>query len=112
MFAAPKQFTSGVTAGEITDDAAIIWGRTNQQRQVRAQVSLSNSFQNPVTQRTLQAVVGNNFTFQTRITRLQPNRTYYYRFCIPGGGGLQLGGQVPDRSAALPADADQVRVLG
>ena len=65
-----------------------------------------------VRKRILRAVAGNDNTVQARFAGLQPSSTYYYRFCIPGGGALQLRGQVPDRSAAQPPHADQVRVLG
>ena len=77
-----------MTAGEITDQSAIVWGRAAQSGPVRAQVAADNSFQNVVAQRILQAVPGNNNTIQARIGGLNPNRTHYYRFCIQGGGGL------------------------
>jgi phosphodiesterase/alkaline phosphatase D-like protein len=80
--AAQKRFTSGVTAGEITNESAIVWGRiNNQERRVRAQVAIG-SFQNVVQQRILRAVEGNNFTVQTKFTGLKPNVAYRYRFCL------------------------------
>jgi alkaline phosphatase D len=80
-----QSFTSGVTAGEITDDSAIIWGRAAEQGRVTAQVATDGSFQNVVIRRILRADDSNNNTFQTRIAGLRPNLTYHYRFCIPGG---------------------------
>ncbi|MEK6273118.1 MAG: alkaline phosphatase D family protein [Actinomycetota bacterium] len=88
-----QEFTSGVTAGEITDDAAIVWGRAADPGYVKAQVALDSSFTNVVKQRILRAVVGNNNTVQTRFTGLQPNRTYRYRFCIQGGSGCSSVGK-------------------
>ena len=87
------KFTSGVTAGEITDQSAIIWGRAAESGPVRAQVATDDAFQNVVAQRSLQAVVGNNNTIQVRIGRLKPNRTHYYRFCIQGGSGCSSVGK-------------------
>jgi alkaline phosphatase D len=83
-FGAP-QFTSGVTAGEVTDDVAIVWGRVNDQRPVRAQVATDTGFHNIVKQRTIQATIENNNTFQTRFDGLDPNRIYHYRFCVLAG---------------------------
>ncbi len=88
-----QKFTSGVTAGEITNDAAIVWGRAANQGFVQAQVSRSNSFQNLYRKRILRAVTGNNNTVQTRFTGLQPSSTYYYRFCISGGSGCSSVGR-------------------
>ncbi|MEK6327512.1 MAG: alkaline phosphatase D family protein [Actinomycetota bacterium] len=88
-----QKFTSGVTAGEVTDDAAIVWGRAANQGYVQAQVSRSSSFQSIVKQRILRAVTGNNNTVQTRFAGLQPSRTYFYRFCISGGSGCSSVGR-------------------
>jgi alkaline phosphatase D len=90
---AAKKFTSGVTAGEITDQSAIIWGRAADPGPVTAQVAADNSFQNVIAQRALRADVSNNNTFQTRIAGLKPNRTHYYRFCIQGGSGCSSVGK-------------------
>jgi alkaline phosphatase D len=88
-----QQFTSGVTAGEITNQSAIIWGRALNQGYVKAQVATDGSFQNVVIQRILRADDSNNNTFQTRVTGLQPDLTYHYRFCIQGGGGCSSVGK-------------------
>jgi alkaline phosphatase D len=90
---AAKKFTSGVTAAEITDDAAKVWGRAADPGYVQAQVARGSFFQNIVKQRILRAVVGNNNTVQTRFAGLQPHRIYHYRFCIAGGGGCSSVGK-------------------
>jgi alkaline phosphatase D len=105
--AAQKKFTSGVTAAEITSQSAIVWGRTSQQRQVKAQVATDGSFQHVVRQRTLQAVAGNNFTFQTRITGLNPNVTYHYRFCLLTGSPCSSAGTF--RTAPSPTANKTIR---
>jgi alkaline phosphatase D len=87
-----QSFTSGVTAGEITNQSAIIWGRAAVPGPVKAQVARDASFQDLVVQRILQADASRNNTFQTRIAGLQANRAYHYRFCIQGGGGCSSAG--------------------
>jgi alkaline phosphatase D len=104
---APAQkFTSGVTAGEITDDSAIIWGRAANQGPVTAQVARDRSFQNLVIRRILlRADDSNNNTVQIRIAGLSPNRAHFYRFCIPGGGPCSAVGRfltAPSPSVTTP----------
>jgi alkaline phosphatase D len=88
-----QTFTSGVTAGEITNQSAIIWGRTADEGPVKAQVARDSSFQDLVVQRPLQADDSRNNTFQTRITGLQAGRAYHYRFCPLRGPGCSSVGK-------------------
>jgi alkaline phosphatase D len=90
---AATQFTSGVTAGEVTAHSAIIWGRTTHQGPVNAQVATDGSFQNVVKQRTVEASDNNDNTVQTTINGLKSNSTHYYRFCLQGGNGCGAVGK-------------------
>jgi alkaline phosphatase D len=102
---AAKKFTSGVTAGEVTDQSAIIWGRAADPGFVRGQVATDASFANVVFRRVLRAVVGNNNTVQTRVSGLRPNRVHFYRFCLQGGGGCSPVGKfrtAPPPSLRMP----------
>jgi phosphodiesterase/alkaline phosphatase D-like protein len=90
---AQKQFTSGVTAGEVTDHSAIVWARTNQQAQVKAQVAKDAAFQNVVRDRIVQASDGNNDTVQTTFDGFAPNTPYHYRFCFLGGSPCSSPGK-------------------
>jgi alkaline phosphatase D len=78
--AAPP-FINGVTAGEITQDSAIIWGQTATTGNVRAHVATAGGFENLVAKRTLRAKPKADRTFQVEITGLKPGSTYRYRFC-------------------------------
>jgi phosphodiesterase/alkaline phosphatase D-like protein len=85
---APAQvrgFTSGVTAGEVTDHAAIVWARTDNPAFVVAQVAKDPAFHSIVRQRTVQSNASNNNTVQTKFGGFAPNTPYHYRFCYPGG---------------------------
>ncbi len=82
--AAATGFTSGVTAGEVNSDSAIVWARASGQGPVRAQVATNASFQNVVRERVLQADDSNDNTVQTKFAGLNPNAIYHYRFCRQG----------------------------
>jgi alkaline phosphatase D len=105
--AAQRVFTSGVTAGEITDTSAIVWGRTSQQRMVKAQVATDGAFQNIVKQRTLQASDANNDTVQTKFTGFNPDRTFHYRFCLLAENRCSSVGKF--RTAPSPSASKTIR---
>jgi phosphodiesterase/alkaline phosphatase D-like protein len=105
--AAQKTFKSGVTAGEITYHSAIVWGRTTEERLVKAQVATDPAFQNVVRERFLQASDDNNDTVQTKFDGLNPNATYHYRFCLPNGSICSALGTF--RTAPLPSASRTIR---
>jgi alkaline phosphatase D len=88
-----KGFTSGVTAGEVTDHTAILWARTNQQAQVNVQVAKDPTFHSVVRQLTVRASDTNNDTVQIKLGGFAPNTPYHYRFCYPGGGPCSAKGR-------------------
>ncbi len=93
---APAQvigFTSGVTAGEVTDHTAILWGRTDNPAFVVAQVAKDPAFQNLVRQRSLRSTRADNNTVQTQFDGFAPNTRYHYRFCYPGGRKCSAAGK-------------------
>jgi alkaline phosphatase D len=105
--AAQNPFTSGVASGEVTDDVAIVWGRINSQRSVRAQVATDLAFHNIVKQRTIPATIDNNNTFQTRFDGLDPDRVYRYRFCVPDGSPCSRVGTF--KTAPLRSADEKIR---
>jgi alkaline phosphatase D len=78
---APAAFVNGVTAGEITQSSAIIWGQTATTGNVQAQVADDGDFQGLVAKRTLRAKPKADHTVQTEIKGLDAGSTYHYRFC-------------------------------
>jgi phosphodiesterase/alkaline phosphatase D-like protein len=91
--AAAHKFTSGVTAGEITDQTAIVWARTSQPASVVAQVAKDPAFHNIVRRRTVTASGSNNNTVQTKFGGFAPNTPYHYRFCLPRDGRCSAVGK-------------------
>jgi phosphodiesterase/alkaline phosphatase D-like protein len=100
-------FTSGVTAGEISSDSAIVWGRTNHPAGVVAQVAKDARFRNLVRQRSLRSAREDNNTVQTQFDRFAPNTTYHYRFCYPGATKCSVAGKF--RTAPRPTDSKTIR---
>ncbi len=111
---APAQvigFTSGVTAGEVTEHTAIVWGRTDTPTAVVAQVAKDSRFRNLVRQRSLRSTRADNNTIQTQFDGFAPNTRYHYRFCYPGGEEVQRRGQVQDRPPRHRPEDDSVWLL-
>src|SRR5581483_6419700 len=102
--AADSPFINGVTAGEITQDSAIIWGQTAREMNVRSEVATDPGFVNVVDRKTLRAKAKADDTFQDLVKHLDPGRTYYYRFCA-GGACSDVGrfetAPAPDQNATI-----------
>jgi alkaline phosphatase D len=90
---ASKYFKSGKAAGEVRAHSAIIWARTVQDLDVRAQVATNKSFNNMVARRELRARKRTNRTVQTRIRGLEAGENYAYRFCAIGKGDCTGAGK-------------------
>jgi phosphodiesterase/alkaline phosphatase D-like protein len=104
---ASKYFKSGKAAGDVTADSAIIWARTVQDLDVRAQVATGKSFNNVVARRELQARKNTNHTVQTRIGGLDAGKNYVYRFCAIGKGDCTGAGSF--ETAPAPNKAKTIR---
>ncbi len=79
-------FNSGVTAGEVTSDSAIIWGRADRKGPVNARVAKDRKMTNYVDRQGLEATGDNDRTIQTHVSGLDAGESYYYRFCDPDDG--------------------------
>jgi phosphodiesterase/alkaline phosphatase D-like protein len=104
---AANSFTSGVTAGEVTANTAMVWARTNHQAQVNAQVAKDGAFHNIVRQRLVNASDTNNDTVQTKFGGFAPNTPYHYRFCYPSGHSCSQTGRF--LTAPRPTDPKTIR---
>ncbi len=82
---AADRFTSGVTAGEVTSQSAIVWARASRPVSVKVVLATDPGFSNVVRQRVLPATGANDNTAQTTFDGLNPNTTYHYQFCFVGG---------------------------
>ncbi|MGH2973522.1 MAG: alkaline phosphatase D family protein [Solirubrobacterales bacterium] len=104
---ASNGFTSGVTAGEVTDHAAIVWARTNHPAFVVAQVATDPGFHHVVQQRSMRASAANDSTVQTQFRGLVSNTSYHYRFCYPAGQPCSAAGKF--LTAPQPTDSKTIR---
>jgi len=74
---AANPFTNGVTAGEITDSSAIVWGQTKKAGTVTAEVTQGHG----TAVAKLKAAASRDFTVQRTFTHLKPGTKYSYKFC-------------------------------
>jgi len=79
-----QYFKSGRTAGEVTDHSAVVWARTSRRLTVRAIVATDDKFKHVVARKKLRATNKTDRTVQTKITGLESDRRYRYRFCVVG----------------------------
>jgi phosphodiesterase/alkaline phosphatase D-like protein len=85
-------FTNGVTAGEVTDSSAIIWGQTKKDGKVTAEVATDKKFKNDVFSKTLKAnKKASDDTVQTTVKKLKAGKAYSYRFCAKKKGCSDTG---------------------
>ena len=73
-------FSLGVAAGEITTSSARVWGHANVPGRTMLEVATDRRFNNVVAAGTTTARRTNDNTVQLIVRRLQPGRTYYYRW--------------------------------
>jgi alkaline phosphatase D len=104
---ASKYFKSGKAAGDVRAHSAIIWARTVQDLDVRAQVATNKSFNNILARRELPARKRTNHTVQTRIGGLDAGKDYVYRFCAIGKGDCTGAGSF--ETAPAPDKAKTIR---
>jgi phosphodiesterase/alkaline phosphatase D-like protein len=80
-------FTNGVTAGDVSDSSAIVWGQTTKDGKVTAEVATDKKFKHDVFTKSLKAKGSTDHTVQTTVKGLKPGKTYHYRFCTKKGCG-------------------------
>jgi alkaline phosphatase D len=94
--AAPMGFKFGVSSGDVSDSSAILWARTNKAGTALLQVQKGRGFGGCNLAKApkrfkVKAVKGNNLTVQTKVTGLEPGRSYKYRWCMSGGRRSAVG---------------------
>ena len=80
-------FTNGVTAGDVSDSSAIVWGQTTKDGKITAEVATDKRFKHDVFTKSLKAKGSTDDTVQTTVKGLKPGKTYHYRFCTKKGCG-------------------------
>jgi alkaline phosphatase D len=92
VFAATKNnsdsliISHGIASGDITDDSAIVWSRSNRDAQMHVEYDANSNFSQPKSTNT--AMLNNQTTDYTTLVKLEglsPDTLYYYRvwFSIP-----------------------------
>ena len=121
--AGAKGFVLGVAAGEVTSTSAVVWTRLDAPglRGVRLEIALDSRFRRVVRRgRAVGVSAARDRTVRTRVSRLRPGTTYYYRF-VAGSTLRSPAGRfrtAPPAGAratvrfAITGDADATRARG
>ncbi|MEA2493958.1 MAG: alkaline phosphatase, partial [Thermoleophilaceae bacterium] len=117
--ASARAFSYGVSAAEVTSNAAVLWARPLKAGKVQLIVSPNKKFTKRQLTKTLLAAKANDLTVQTRVKGLAANTGYYY-FFVQGKQRSVIGTfkTAPKPTAAqtirfaVTGDADGIRVNG
>jgi alkaline phosphatase D len=97
--AATRGFSLGVSSGDVSASAAILWARADAAGTALVQVQSGGrhprfgrcDLRAAPRKLKARATRGDDLTVQTRVTGLKPGRTYRYRWCMPGGRHSAVG---------------------
>jgi alkaline phosphatase D len=74
------EITHGVASGEITNDSAVIWSRSNREAQMHVEYDISSDFLQPKSlNSTSLANQTTDYTARAMLEGLKPDTAYYYR---------------------------------
>ncbi len=123
--AAPKGFSLGVSSGDVSSSAAILWARADAAGSALVQLREGGrsahfgrcDLGGAPRKLKARATRGDNLTVQARVTGLKPGRSYRYRWCMPGGRHSAVGsfdtapapGQARTIRFAVSGDQDAAR---
>ncbi len=123
--AAPKGFKFGVSSGDVSSGAAILWARANKAGTALVQLQKGGKFgpcdiSGAPKKLKAKAAKGGDFTVQARVTGLKPGRRYKYRWCMTSGRRSAVGsfdtapapGQAKTIRFAITGDQDAAPLPG
>jgi alkaline phosphatase D len=123
--AAPKGFSLGVSSGDVSSNAAILWAHAERNSTALAQLKTGKGFgpcdvKGAPKKLTAKATKGDDRTLQTKVTGLKPGRRYKYRWCMSGGRHSAVGtfdtapakGQAKTIRFAVSGDQDAAPLPG
>ncbi|MFO0839769.1 MAG: alkaline phosphatase D family protein [Phycisphaerae bacterium] len=103
------QFSLGVTAGDVTDQSAILWTRADRGGPVRAEIGAGEDFSAPERFVRQDAAGDSDFTIKVTLDALHPATTYFYRFVRLDDGAVSAVGRF--RTAPAPDTAAELRFV-
>jgi alkaline phosphatase D len=72
--------THGIASGDVTDDSAVVWSRSNRESQMHVEYDTNTNFSQPKS--TNAATLTNqttDYTAHVKLESLSPDTLYYYR---------------------------------
>jgi len=73
-------FTHGVASGDVTSGTAVLWAQTDQDAQIKVQVSKHPNFKKLDFENSIHATADSDFTVKSLAEGLKSDTLYYYRF--------------------------------
>jgi phosphodiesterase/alkaline phosphatase D-like protein len=93
--ASANKFTLGVSAGDVTQNSAILWAHTQKAGKVGLELSQGAIGRCPkkgkLPKPTTKSKKSRDFTVHKTIKKLTPGKSYIYRFCLAGGKASAIG---------------------
>jgi alkaline phosphatase D len=89
-----KGFSYGVTAGDVTSSSAILWAKANKSGTTYLQLTDKGGFgacDKAHSVAAVRAKQNNDNTVEVLVKKLDSDRRYKYRFCMPGGRKSDTG---------------------
>jgi alkaline phosphatase D len=77
---AARGFSLGVTAGEVTSNSAVLWGKASKSGAYALDIARNRRFTRGLDAHLVRARRGHDNTLQLRVKRLRPNTRYWFRF--------------------------------
>ncbi len=102
------RFMQGPMVGAVTPDEIIIWGRLNGAFSGEIQYDTSKNFTQPATL-ALSTSEEEDYVLKWKLTDLQPDTRYYYRFKVAGGTSRYQRGLQPFYTKTAPAEGKKGR---
>jgi alkaline phosphatase D len=88
---AARGFSLGVAAGEVTARSAILWGKAAGSGEYRLRVATNRRFKGDVEAHAVRARSADDNTVQRRVTGLEADERYWFRFVGRGGRRSDVG---------------------
>jgi alkaline phosphatase D len=93
--ASANKFTLGVSAGDVTSKSAILWAHTQKAGKVGLELSQGAIGRCPkkgkLPKPTTKAKKSRDFTIHKTVKKLNPGKSYVFRFCLAGGKASAIG---------------------
>jgi alkaline phosphatase D len=105
------QITHGVQSGDVSDDAGVVWGRTDRPSRMLIEVATSDSFRDVINGVFVDALPESDFTAKALIDGLPPGQDIFYRVSFQDLSSAVFGEPQIGRFRTPPNDRRSISFL-